>query len=140
MAASNGESRDAIREAGLRATPARIATLDMLRSTSSPLAHAEVAEQLATIGVDKATAFRALNDMTDAGLLRRTELGDRVWRFELLGNDGAEHAAHPHFLCVECGEVSCLSDVKLTKKSLATAENVGNVKEILLKGQCTKCV
>ncbi|HBE70050.1 MAG TPA: Fur family transcriptional regulator, partial [Planctomycetaceae bacterium] len=31
MAESSEESRSAIREAGLRATPARIATLDLLR-------------------------------------------------------------------------------------------------------------
>ena len=50
-------------------------------------------------GIDKATAFRNLNDMTDAGLLRRTELGDHVWRFELRRQDGAgghEESGTPH--------------------------------------------
>ena len=36
----------AIREAGLRATPARIATLRLLHDATSPLTHAEVAEEL----------------------------------------------------------------------------------------------
>lgn len=134
------QSREAIRKAGLRATPARVATLDLLKAASSPLSHAEVAEHLAQINVDKATAFRALNDMTDAGLLRRTELGDRVWRFELLADGEGEHSAHPHFVCNDCGQVSCLGNIKLTKGSLSTASDIGNVTEILLKGQCTKCV
>ncbi|GAB5405553.1 MAG: transcriptional repressor [Aureliella sp.] len=137
---SENQSREVIRAAGLRATPARVATLDLLRDASSPLAHADVAEHLAKISVDKATAFRALNDMTEAGILRRTELGDRVWRFEMLADGEDGHSAHPHFVCVSCGEVSCLSDIKLTKGSLSTAAEIGSVTEILLKGQCTKCV
>lgn len=139
MSQTKGEqSRLEIRQAGLRATPARVATLDLLRKSSSPLTHAEVAEHLAQTSVDKATAFRALNDMTEAGLLRRTELGDRVWRFELLGE--GEHSAHPHFVCVDCGQVSCLGNIKLTKKSLSASEQIGRVTEILLRGQCSNCV
>ena len=133
-------SRLAIREAGLRATPARVATLDLLRESASPLTHADVAEHLSKTGVDKATAFRTLNDMTDAGLLRRTELGDHVWRFEIIGEGEHEHSAHPHFVCVDCGQVSCLGDIKLTKKSLASSVQIGRVTEILLRGQCTDCI
>ncbi|MFN3190019.1 MAG: Fur family transcriptional regulator [Aureliella sp.] len=133
------QSREIIRQAGLRATPARVATLELLTQASSPLAHAEVAEHLSKTSIDKATAFRALNDMTEAGLLRRTELGDRVWRFELLGEGEEEHSAHPHFVCIECGQVTCLGDIKLTKKSLASSEQIGTITEILLRGQCTAC-
>lgn len=133
-------SRLAIRETGLRATPARVATLDLLREKTSPLTHAEVAEHLAKSGFDKATAFRTLNDMTDAGLLRRTELGDRVWRFEIIGEGEHEHSAHPHFVCVDCGQVLCLGDVRLTKKSLSASAQIGKVTEILLRGHCTNCI
>ncbi len=130
----------AIREAGMRATPARIATLHLLREASSPLTHAAVAEHLAATGVDKATAFRNLNDMTDAGLLRRTEVGDHVWRFEAT-NGGPDHdRGHPHFLCVDCGTVSCLDDVKLTTGSQRASQKVGEVTEILLRGHCNACL
>ena len=36
----------AIRSVGLRATPARIATLKLLHGATSPLTHAEVAKEL----------------------------------------------------------------------------------------------
>lgn len=134
------KSKLVIRESGLRATPARVATLDLLQKSSSPLTHAEVAEHLSKTGVDKATAFRALNDMTEAGLLRRTELGDRVWRFELIGEGEHEQLGHPHFVCIDCGQVSCLGDIKLTKKSLSTSAQIGRVTEILLRGQCADCL
>ncbi|MEM6365593.1 MAG: transcriptional repressor [Planctomycetota bacterium] len=131
--------RNEIRAAGLRATPARVATLRLLRESTSPMTHAEVAEQLDASGVDKATAFRNLNDMTDAGLLRRTELGDHVYRFEEIraGEHGSE--SHPHFVCTVCGSVSCLDDVKLTAGSLRESNRVGEVVEILLRGRCHEC-
>lgn len=131
--------RDDIRAVGLRATPARVSTLRLLREATSPMTHAEVANQLDDGGVDKATAFRNLNDMTDAGLLRRTELGDHVYRFEEIrpGEDGSE--SHPHFLCTVCGTVSCMDNVKLTAGSLRESDKVGEVVEILLRGRCNDC-
>jgi Fur family ferric uptake transcriptional regulator len=127
------EVKTTIREAGLRATPARIATLMLLHEATSPMTHAEVAAELDGLGVDKATAFRNLNDMATAGILSRTELGDHVWRFEL------KDVAHPHFICVDCGNVSCLGDVKLTAQSLRVSQEVGQVTEILLRGHCNDC-
>lgn len=128
--------KQAIRSVGLRATPARVATLNLLRSASAPMTHAEVASLLSEGGVDKATAFRNLNDMADAGLLRRAELGDHVYRFEEVGN---AHDPHPHFLCVTCGTVTCLDQVKLTVGSQRASEEVGEVTEILLRGHCNSC-
>jgi Fur family ferric uptake transcriptional regulator len=113
--------------------------LQLLRESRSPLAHAAVADHLAATGVDKATAFRNLNDMTEAGLLRRTEVGDHVWRFEAT-KGGLDHdPGHPHFLCVDCGSVSCLDDVKLTLGSQRESQKVGEVTEILLRGHCNDC-
>jgi Fur family ferric uptake transcriptional regulator len=131
--------KQSIRDAGLRATPARIATLKLLHSASSPLTHAEVAEELQGLGVDKATVFRNLNDMSAAGLLRRTELGDRVWRFELVSDEDGDGAGHPHFVCVDCGTVSCMDEIKLTAGSLRLSKEFGEVTEILLRGHCNDC-
>ncbi len=128
-----------IRDVGLRATPARISTLVLLRQSPSPLTHAFVAEHLAKNGIDKATAFRNLNDMADAGLIRRTEVGDHVWRFEAVRVGEVHENGHPHFLCIDCGTVSCLEDVKLTSSSQRESEKVGKVTEILLRGHCKEC-
>lgn len=134
-----GSIRDVIRAAGLRATPARLATLKLLRDAQSPMTHADVAERLDSDGVDKTTAFRNLNDMTDAGLLRRTELGDHVYRFEEIRSGEAGAESHPHFLCEDCGTVSCLANVKLTAGSLRESSKVGQIAEILLRGRCNAC-
>ena len=131
--------RQAIRESGLRATPARMATLKLLHGASSPLTHAEVSDELNDLGVDKATVFRNLNDMATAGLIRRTELGDRTWRFELVSEKDSEHGSHPHFVCVDCGTVSCMDQIKLTAGSMRISQEFGDVTEILLRGQCKDC-
>jgi Fur family ferric uptake transcriptional regulator len=134
-----GWARSAIQAAGLRATPARLATLLVLRETSSPLTHAEVFERLADHEIDKTTVFRNLSDLVSAGLLRRTELGDHVWRFEFVSEEEQGHTAHPHFVCVDCGNVSCLGEIELTKRSKSASEQFGQVTEILLRGHCHDC-
>lgn len=133
------EAKQHIRSVGLRATPARIATLVLLRETATPMTHAEVAQQIATTGFDKATAFRNLNDLSEVGLLRKTELGDHVWRFEAIDPAHDGEGGHPHFLCVDCGSVTCLEDVQLTAGSRRQSEHVGEVTEILLRGHCNEC-
>lgn len=132
------EARDTIRAAGLRSTPARISVYLELESATSPLTHADLAERLVPAGFDKTTIFRNLNDLSDANLVRRSELGDHVWRFELRRPDSPDDD-HPHFVCVDCGEITCLSDLELTTASRKRSSEIGRVTEILLKGHCTTC-
>ena len=131
--------RETLRNVGVRATPARISVMQELRAATSPLTHADLAEKLVPLGFDKATVFRNLNDLADAGLILRTELGDHVWRFEALDPDRPGGEQHPHFVCVECGGVTCLGDMEFTTKSKRRATSIGCITEILIKGHCTKC-
>ena len=132
--------RRLIRKAGLRGTPARIAVMQQLRGASSPLTHAELADMLVPLGFDKATIFRNLNDLNEAELISRTELGDHVWRFEVRDPDNPEADQHPHFVCVECGSVTCLGDMEFTTASKRRAKTIGSITEILIKGHCDTCV
>lgn len=142
--------RSRIRAAGLRCTSAREAVLEHMHTATGPLTHADVSEALADKGFDRATIYRNLTELTEAGLLSRVELGDHVWRFETKrsGHDHGKGEDHPHFLCTSCGEVSCLDDVtvaitpkppKPSKNPAAKTRAIGSVQEVLLKGQCGKC-
>ncbi|MEL7267496.1 MAG: transcriptional repressor [Planctomycetota bacterium] len=133
------EVKRLIRSTGLRATEARIQTLSLLRSSNSPMTHADVAQRLSDSGVDQATVFRNLNSMADAGLLRKTEVGDRVWRFEVLDPESPDGATHPHFLCVQCGTVKCMNNVSITDESRKAGEDFGEVTEIMFRGRCNDC-
>jgi Fur family ferric uptake transcriptional regulator len=128
----------------------------LLRSRG-PETHAEVSDALADKGFDRATIYRNLTELTDAGLVSRVELGDHVWRFEIRrhAHSGAKGEDHPHFLCTTCGEVSCLDDVNvaITPKSGAAGKpakpaktvkpakprGTRSVTEVLLKGRCENC-
>jgi Fur family ferric uptake transcriptional regulator len=138
---STDDARQHIREAGLRATPGRIAVLQAVYGQPRPITHAELVEKLSEQGSDASTIFRALNDMSDAGLLRRLELGDHVWRYELAATREPSSDAHPHFLCLDCGEITCLEplDMRPITRENRELKKVGKVTEVLLKGSCSQC-
>jgi Fur family transcriptional regulator, ferric uptake regulator len=136
------EVKALIRGAGLRSTAARIAVIQQLVSTSAPQSHSEVSEALDDFGFDQSTIYRCLTELSDAGLLARLELGDSVRRFELLqSGKSTGFSEHPHFVCVDCGTISCLEEftVRLNSKKRG-AETPGQVVEVLLKGHCAKCM
>jgi Fur family transcriptional regulator, ferric uptake regulator len=139
VALSIEEARQAIRSAGLRSTTSRMAVLQHVSAAGKPVSHADVAEVLVPQGFDKSTLYRCLVELADAGLLARLDAGDHAWRFELRDE---EHASgdHPHFVCVDCGTVTCLPEVEV-KISAAKGHKaaVGDVTEVFLKGHCKDC-
>lgn len=134
--------RARIRAAGLRVTAPRVAVLRSLIDAAAPQSHGELAERLASEGWDRATIYRNLTDLTEAGLARRTDLGDHVWRFELQA-EGKAHSAgsHPHFLCNECGDVVCLPDESVQVSAARGAPRALRKKgvEIQIRGRCDRC-
>lgn len=131
--------RELIRDAGLRCTDSRATVLEYLAEASSPQSHANVAEDLVPHGFDQATIYRNLTDLTEAGLLHRLDLGDHVWRFEFRDGDDADDE-HPHFVCTDCGDISCLAPVGVTFGDGKTASpGIGEIDEVFLKGRCADC-
>ena len=51
-------AKQSLRDAGLRATAARVAVLKALASAGVPVSHADVATSLADFGFDQSTIFR----------------------------------------------------------------------------------
>ena len=124
-----------IRDVGLRATRGRIAVYDALRNTTSPLNHAELVSSLTELSLDQATIYRNLMDLTRVGLLRRTDLGDHVWRFELV-DSAHEGDEHPHFVCLDCGAIQCLPGVDIAiHGQMPTSAPV----KIRVEGHCDDC-
>jgi Fur family ferric uptake transcriptional regulator len=136
VAKNHDELRATIRGAGLRATPSRVAVLALLRGEAQPLTHGDVAERLAGQGWDRATIYRNLTDLAEAGLLARADLGDHVWRFE-----ASAEARHAHFVCTECGAVACLPGLELSTgaaRGLPRSVKQRRV-EVQVKGVCDAC-
>ena len=78
------EVRGLLKEQGMRATAQRIAVLVILRNQKVPMTHEEVMGLLAAGLYDKASVWRVLSDLAGVGILRSMDLGDRVWRYELV--------------------------------------------------------
>ncbi len=47
-----------------------------------------------------------------------------------------EAGKHPHFVCVDCGSVTCLGDMEFTAASRRRSTQIGRITEILIKGHC----
>ena len=80
-AASLDKIRTRLRDAGLRSTAARLWVMQELIEATSPVTHGEVAEALATKGFDRATIYRNLVELTEAGRLLQQEAGRLLAEF-----------------------------------------------------------
>lgn len=141
MTTSDHDLRERLRSAGLRATTSRVAVLRALEGRGTPSSHTDVIGELKDEGWDRATLYRNLTDMAEAGLLRRVDLGDHVWRFELASApDGVGHdAEHPHFLCTRCGDVTCLPTVKVAAPADISPMVLAVGVSVQLRGVCASC-
>ncbi len=133
------QSKQILRDAGLRATAPRAAVLRLLSDAERPLSHAEVVEALGTDDWDAATLYRNLVKLNEVGLARVASRVGGVTRFAAQ-EDGTPTHVHPHFACRDCGSVRCLEEAQVSlpaslkrwREALADAE-------VQLVGQCPEC-
>jgi len=130
-----------IRAAGLRVTQPRLAVMQVLAQSAHPLSHADLIDALNGQGFDRVTLYRNLNDLSDAGIVARTEVGDHVWRFELRSSQNAHAGSHAHFTCTDCGAVSCLPEnvVRINKSGRLPRAVREQTVEVSLRGICDRC-
>jgi Fur family transcriptional regulator, ferric uptake regulator len=129
--------RELLVSRGFRVTEQRLVILRELAKLRIPTSHPELTERLAGSELDRATIYRNLLSLTEAGVLIKTQLGDNVWRFELPRSTSTEHGAHPHFICSDCGSISCLPAASVALRGEAARNEVA---EVQLRGRCTDCV
>ncbi|MDD4557235.1 MAG: transcriptional repressor [Alphaproteobacteria bacterium] len=87
--------------------------------------------------ISLATVYRNLNRLSDAGIIRRIEGVDGIFRF-----DGEIHEHH-HFICKKCGQIYDLSNEgceDLKEKFAATSGFIIDDCDITLQGTCNKCI
>jgi Fur family transcriptional regulator, peroxide stress response regulator len=82
----------------------------------------------------RATVYRNLRDLVDAGLVREVAVEGRSARFDLKG------MRHHHFICDRCGEVE---DMEWFNVPQPPAKLLGDRRvreyELILRGLCTSC-
>ncbi|MDF3067237.1 MAG: Zinc uptake regulation protein [Polyangiaceae bacterium] len=129
--------RDLLTSKGLRITEQRLLLLQELAKVTSPISHPELTERMDGSGMDRATVYRNLLTLAEAGVLIRAQLGDNVTRFELPRTMSSDHSHHPHLVCTECGNVRCLPANAVKLRGEAADSEVA---EVQLRGRCVKCV
>lgn len=137
MAFDRDEARRVLRDRGLRATAPRLAVLEVLATAEQPLAFSEVAERLEGTDCDPATVYRNLVKLRDAGLAPVVSQAGGLDRYALSSGDGHQH---PHFLCDDCGVVTCLP-ATATPSVTADGPWADAVADamIQLRGACPDC-
>lgn len=128
--------REELRKAGLRATGPRVAVLRCLHAAGGAVSHSDLSSELAPEGWDRATVYRNLMDLTEAGLLKRIDHGDHTWRFTLRKNE-VEQYKQAFFVCDVSGEMTPLPNGSVTvsigrgaPKALRAGEFVVHVRGI----------
>jgi Fur family transcriptional regulator, ferric uptake regulator len=138
---SLGDARDLLHDAGLRATAPRLAVLRMLLQERRPLSHSEISHALRDEGFDRVTVFRNLQDLAEASIVTRVDVGDHTWRFEAPSPESLPGVPHSHFVCERCNSVSCLNGltVRLLPRHSEWGAIVGSISEVVLRGCCRSC-
>ena len=101
-----------LNEVALRATPARIALMNLFEASSEPLDVQTMIDYLnkEDIKTDPATVFRIVNLFKEKGLLQSIQLHEGKFRYEL-----SSKPHHHHFVCEQCGGIQDISDFSIKK-------------------------
>lgn len=116
-----------------RISPQTAMVLGVLSESKCHLTADEILDSLDGIGV--ATVYRALDHLTELGLVRRLSLGKRKAVYEY------KRQSHMHFVCKRCGKVYDIA-ADLSGMIAETARCCGHqVKwsEVTAHGICKEC-
>lgn len=125
-----------IRQAGARATPARIRVLLLLRAAAAAMTHHDLEAALGALTLDRVTLYRVLDWLVEAGLAHKSTDARGVFRFSAAA--AGEHTAHAHFSCEACGRVFCLDAAPPVPPALPRGFALSRM-EIDLRGRCADC-
>ncbi len=135
--ASGAEVSRLLEGAGLRPTELRRRIFAAILESGRSLSHHDLCETLS--GVDRVTIYRNLKILRQSGLVHAIEGVDGVLRY--LGNAGGGEGCpggHPHFLCTECGTMTCLTGQGLPHVELPKGAEARG-KQFLVYGSCRSC-
>lgn len=133
------DCKEELREHALKATPNRLAVLNLLERIDKPIDVATIIDYLKQhdIDMDPVTAFRIMNLFTDKGLTKKVEFQEGKSRYELLNNSD-----HHHLVCENCGDVEDISDCRIGELE----QDIEQKKKFLVKrhsleffGICKNC-
>lgn len=127
--------KELLRAANVKVTPGRVRVLELLRSATTPLSHADLEVRMPD--ADRVTLYRVLDSLVACGLALKAVDTRGVFRFSSSGSK-REHEGHLHFRCTDCGAVFCLNAPPPTPPELPDGFRLSEV-EYDLRGTCAQC-
>lgn len=130
-----------LRAGGLKPGGARSAVIDVLAGQDCCLLAAEIHEEVRRRrpGVGIASVYRALETLTELGLVHRLALRSGGARYEAAQPSG-DH--HHHLVCGDCGKVEAFSDEGLERAIKSVSRGAAfriEEHDVVLRGRCAAC-
>ena len=87
--------------------------------------------------MNKTTVYRVLERLEKSNILHSFIDQKGLKRYAKNNKNTSSTKSHPHFMCEDCGESSCIEiDIKIP----STPQYIIKNSEYLLTGQCKKCL
>jgi Fur family peroxide stress response transcriptional regulator len=135
------DEQQALRLAGLRVTPQRLAIMRLMAGSKAHPSPEMVYDQLKPDfpGLSPNTVYQTLHALEEAGLLRRISMEENVYRYD------ANVKPHAHLVCRACGRVDDTNGILepilhelLQKGSAATDWDIAAM-DCCFYGYCPDC-
>ena len=128
-----------LKQAGLRKTEKRKEILKELLMKGRPLSHSDLLECETIEHIDRVTLYRNLTALEKGGIIHSIlgEDGTRRFRAHQVNQPGCP-GNHPHFVCLSCKTMICLTDQKLPKVRVPEGYRVIG-KRFIVYGICSEC-
>ena len=128
-------------DAGLRPGGARSVVVEALSRQDCCLTVQEIHDRVRTRrpGIGIASVYRALDALTELGLVHRVELGSGGAQYEPADPTG-EH--HHHLVCGDCGKVEAFADSRLEDAIDGVSHGAAfriDEHDVVLRGRCASC-
>ena len=88
---------------------------------------------------DQATIYRNLLAFVDKGLARLASTAGGISRYELIQEGESSQHVHPHFVCNDCGEVSCLPRTTVITEVDEQWRGIIQQAQLQFIGRCLDC-
>jgi Fur family ferric uptake transcriptional regulator len=140
-AAWRAHAEQRLRAAGHRSGRGRRAVIDVLARHDCFMTANDILGELREErpGFGFATVYRALETLSELGLVRRVDAGTGSAAYEPVDPSG-EH--HHHVVCDRCGEVTAFEDDELERTIDELSRRLGREiesHEVVLRGACGSC-
>ncbi len=134
-----------LRGVGQRVTRPRVAVLSQIIAAGDEHLSADLLLEQVTqhhADVHKATVYRTLDALTEAGVLSHVHLDRGLRTYHLAESAGHRHAGHLHAQCSECGRIVDLPPGVLGRAGARIEAATGfqlDASHTALSGRCQDC-